>query len=161
MATYTMTEYTAAPQHRKKMKLSLFEKTISFAKAPNINSFGQTLAWAAGDVIEFIGLRPGWIVVGFTAEVVKPTTPDSKSGHTITVLDTFGDSIGWFRTGNDGITGRIVEYYGQDSGSGMENGLFFSPIEAYMSDTIDLKISHAFTTGVVKITLYIMEEDRS
>jgi hypothetical protein len=156
-----MNQYTAAPQKRKKMKLSLFEKTIDFSKVPNPSSFGRTLAWASGDVIEFMGLRPGWIVVGFTAEVVKPTTSESKSGHTITVLDTFSNSIGWFRTGNDGITGRIVEYYGKDSGSGMENGLFFSPIEAYISDTIDLKISHAFTTGRIKITLYIMEEDRS
>lgn len=29
------------------------------------------------------------------------------------------------------------------------------------SDTVDLRISAAFTTGVVKVVAYILEEDRS
>lgn len=165
MATYTMKQYNAAPQHKKKMKHVMVEKTLDFALTP-VNDYGAHVAWAAGDIIEAIGVRAGQIFMGLTAEVVKPTTTAGDSGHTIEVLGADEtQTYAWFRTGLEAPsyqgTTYLYPFYPPSSTAGMPGGLFFQPIEIPVRTTLNVKISHAFTTGIIKIVVHFLEEDRA
>ena len=151
MTTYTMRLYDAAPQHKKKMKMSAIEKTLDFNLGPRDATFNKRGSWVAGDKIELIGVRPDQVLVGVTAKVIKPTTTEIASGHRISVLDPNGNALAYFSTGREATAEKIVDPY----------DVFFAPTQYSSSDTIDIVISAAFTTGVVKITAYLLEEDRS
>lgn len=151
MTTYAMSSYDAPPQHKRKKRLVAVEKTLDFHLGPRDATFNKRGSWAAGDIIEAIGVRADQILVGLTAEVIKPTTTAALSGHHISVQDPDGRVLAYFQTGVEATTGGISENY----------DLFFQPVQFGSSDTIDAVISAAFTTGVVKLTAYILEEDRA
>lgn len=153
MPTYTMKQYSAAPQHKKKMRLVAVEKTIDFHKGPveDPTDYTRTGSWAASDVIELIGLRADQILVGATVEVIHPTTTAANSGHKVSLQDPSGRALAYFPVGLEATTNKILDPY----------DVFFQPVQFASSDTIDLRISAAFTTGVVKVVAYILEEDRS
>jgi len=165
MANYTMSQYNAAPQHRRKMKWSFIEKTINFAATPYATEAtgGKVAAWAAGDTLEIMGVRPGQIIMGVTVEVIKPTSTEVLAGHTVEILDYDARTIATARVDGSAYAYGISPYLTQDvfDSSGMPEGLFCQPFEVPSRGVIKIKINAAFTTGVVKIVAYILEEDRT
>jgi hypothetical protein len=165
MANYTMNQYNAAPQHKRKMKWSFIEKTIDFSATPHATAAtgGKVAAWAASDTLEIIGVRTGQIIMGVTAEVIKPTSTEHLAGHTIQILDSDSRTIATVRTDGHSYAYGILPYITQDvlGSSGMPEGLFCQPYEVPTRGVVSIKINAAFTTGVIKIVVYIIEEDRS
>jgi endonuclease YncB( thermonuclease family) len=154
MPNYTMSQYDATPQHKKKMKWNFVEKTISFASVPHATAAtgGKVAAWAAGDTLEVMGVRTGQIIMGVTIEVIKPTSTEVLAGHTIELLDSDDRTLATVRTDGSAYQYGISPYITQDAlgSSGMPEGLFCQPFEVPSRGVLSIKINAAFTTGVIK-----------
>jgi len=148
MATYNMGQWKQCPQRKVKQKLSTITRTIDFAIQPISSGFAA--AWAAGDIIELIGIRAGQIVLGVTVDIKKKLV-----GGRFEVGD--GTHRGRWGSYNMGTEGVIDPHSGVVEG----NDQYFFPHTYASSDTIDIRIQSATpTSGRAQISVHIIEDDR-
>lgn len=150
MATYNMGEWPQSPQRRIKQKLSTFTRTIDFSIKPVEASTYVETSWAAGDIIEFIGVRAGSTVLGVTVDIKKVL-----SGGRFEIGD--GTYRGRWGSYNMDTLGHIDPHSGLVEG----NDQYLFPHTYPTTDTIDIRIQSATPTkGRAQVFVYVLEPAR-
>jgi len=153
MATYNR-QYRKNPVQKKKQAYSLLERVIDFSQAPITGGEIITTAWAAGDVLEAIVIQPGQTVLHVECVVLN-----SSSLATVKPIS-IGDGDNPSRWGiiDLGTPVSITRKAELGDQAGVE--LYSAPKHYTESDTIDVKLGAAFTNGVIKLIVHLLEEDR-
>lgn len=150
MATYNMGEWPHSPQKKIKQKFSVVTRTIDFRVPPTEGSTYTITAWAANDIIEFIGIRAGQTVLGLTVDV-----KETLAGGRFEIGD--GTWRGRWGSYNMDIAGPIDPHSGKVEG----NEQYLFPHTYTTNDTIDIRIqSGTPTSGRAKICVYLVEDAR-
>jgi len=155
MATYgdTAQEYPYKVEKRRKQKYSLITRVIDLTNnLPVTDAAGTTTAWAAGDVLEAIGIRAGQTVLGVQLEIL------TKSGDSGDVVDIgYGsDAVRWGRFNLSDSTGVKDTL----SHSVMIEDIFLQPLYFAAKDTIDITIRKAAIQGKIRLIVHVLEDDR-
>jgi hypothetical protein len=159
MATYgnTPSEYPYNPQKRRKQKYSLFTRVVDFSHLPvtagDWRSDGKTTtAWAAGDILQTLQIRPKQTVLGVQVEIL---TKSQDSGDTIDIG--YGSDTGrWGRYNLNGSVGVKNTY----TNASQLPDIFTEPLYFASADTIDIKINKAALQGKIRLIVHLLEDDR-
>lgn len=179
MATYgdNPREYPHLSQRYRKQKYSLIQRVVDFANLPITGgnkdhkaggaSGRATTAWAAGDVLEFIGVRAGQTVLGITVDVIEPS---GDSGDWVEIgFEATGQAARWGRVSlyqevrADDQMLPFADHLVQAKATAVLNksaGMFGAPYYFTSKDTIDLTIGKAALVGKIRVVVHILEDDR-
>jgi hypothetical protein len=117
-----------------------------------VGNMKGTTAWAAGDVLQIMNVRPGQTVMGVQVEILTPSQD---------ALDSI--DIGY---GSD--TARWGRYL-LNEGAGQKNDTtakmqvpedFVQPLYFSSRDTIDITVNRAALQGKIRLIVHLLEDDR-
>ena len=165
MATYgdTAREYPYGIQRPKKQKYSLLTRVIDFTNnlpvtqgdwqaLPENGNMKGTTAWAAGDVLQAVRIRPGQTVLGVQVEIL---TRSLDTGDVITVG--YGDETD--RWGRYNLSDSAV-VKDTNTHKAQLPDLFWEPKYFSSVDTIDIIIAKAALQGKIRLIVHLLEDDR-
>lgn len=160
MATYN-SAYRYNPQRRKKQRYVLIERVIDFtnnlpydANKRNLNTDPTaTIAWAAGDILEAVGVLAGQTVIDVQVEVMTKST---DSGDFITI----GDGNNRERWGLVNLYHTSVPTAAQLADIGLDRPAQWAPFYYSSADTIDIYIGKAALQGKIRLIVHMLEDDR-
>jgi len=155
MATYgdSAQEYPYKPARRRKQKYSLVTRVLDFTNnLPVTDAAGTTTAWAAGDVLEAIGIKAGQTVLGVQLEIL------TRSLDAYDVID-IGYGSNATRWGRYNLS-SAVEVKDTLASTAAFDDMFLEPLYFASKDTIDVTIRKAALQGKVRLIVHLLEDDR-
>lgn len=167
MATYGTNQYPYGAAKRRKQRHVILEKVFDMSNYP-YKSTGQwlTKAWAAGDVLQAIGIRAGQTVMGIQIEVITPASRTATHYINIGTGDNAG-LFGGFDLGKNAYKKTDAAKVGtpgwldhNDDVSKVDYNNWWKPKYFAAADTIDLTISSTITSGKFRLVVHLLEEDR-